>query len=103
MYLNLGTILLANATEQPEAVVIRAGDRLLECDPARQSERTRVLPTIPGEIPDLRARPSGCVFAPRCLERHAGCDLPQVERQLGPDHAARCNLAGEPAQEGVDA
>jgi len=27
MHLNLGTILLANATEQPEAVVIRAGDR----------------------------------------------------------------------------
>jgi len=29
MYLNLGTILLANATEQPEATVIRAGDRSL--------------------------------------------------------------------------
>ena len=30
--------------------------RLLECDPARQSERTRVLPTIPGEIPDGAGR-----------------------------------------------
>jgi ABC-type glutathione transport system ATPase component len=33
--------------------------RLLECDPARQAERTRNLPTIPGEVPDLRARPKG--------------------------------------------
>lgn len=67
--------------------------RLLECDPARQSRRTRVLPTIPGEIPDLRQRPRGCVFAPRCLERHAGCDTPQVEHALAGDHRARCNLA----------
>ena len=27
--------------------------RLLECDPARQAGRTRNLPTIPGELPDL--------------------------------------------------
>lgn len=68
--------------------------RLLECDPARQDSRTRVLPTIPGEIPDLRHRPKGCVFAPRCLDRHEGCGAPQVEIRLGRDHNARCNLAG---------
>ncbi|MEO0486928.1 MAG: ABC transporter ATP-binding protein [Pseudomonadota bacterium] len=67
--------------------------RLLECDPARQTERTRVLPTIPGEIPDLRARPPGCVFAARCLQHHGGCDGPQGEVMLGAGHAARCNLA----------
>ncbi len=67
--------------------------RLLECDPARQSERTRVLPTIPGEIPDLRHRPGGCVFAPRCLDQHSGCGAPQAELDVGPGHAARCNLA----------
>ena len=67
--------------------------RLLDCDPARQSERTRVLPTIPGEIPDLRQRPKGCVFAPRCLRRHPGCEAPQDERALGGGHRARCNLA----------
>lgn len=71
--------------------------RLLECDPARQTQRTRVLPTIPGEIPDLRNRPPGCVFAARCLEKHAGCDLPQPEVTVGADHAARCNLAGQTA------
>ncbi|MBY6113496.1 ABC transporter ATP-binding protein [Mameliella alba] len=77
--------------------------RLLECDPARQTERTRVLPTIPGEIPDLRARPDGCVFAARCLERHGGCDSPQVERRVRADHFARCNLAGQTATEGAEA
>ncbi|MFC3616594.1 ABC transporter ATP-binding protein [Lutimaribacter marinistellae] len=77
--------------------------RLLDCDPARQSQRTRILPTIPGEIPDLRARPSGCVFAARCLDRHEGCDRPQVERMLGRDHAARCNLVQAAEGTGVDA
>ena len=75
--------------------------RLLECDPARQSERTRVLPTIPGEIPDLRDRPVGCVFAARCLTRHAGCEVPQQEVALGEGHAALCNLAGVPQPEGA--
>lgn len=67
--------------------------RLLDCDPARQSERTRTLSTIPGEIPDLRRRPDGCVFAPRCLKRHTGCGAPQQVIELGDGHAARCNLA----------
>lgn len=40
--------------------------RLLECDPANQAERTRQLPTIPGEFPNLINRPSGCIFAGRC-------------------------------------
>ncbi|GGH18241.1 peptide/nickel transport system ATP-binding protein/peptide/nickel transport system ATP-binding protein [Cribrihabitans marinus] len=77
--------------------------RLLECDPARQTERTRVLPTIPGEIPDLRHRPEGCVFAPRCLERHPGCDMAQSERMVAPGHAARCNLVDQSAAEGESA
>ena len=72
--------------------------RLLDCDPARQSERTRVLPTIPGEIPDLRQRPQGCVFAGRCLDRHDGCGSPQAEIDLGAGHFARCNLAASPVE-----
>ncbi|MEM9148025.1 MAG: ABC transporter ATP-binding protein [Pseudomonadota bacterium] len=70
--------------------------RLLECDPARQYQRTRTLPTIPGEIPDLRHRPSGCVFAPRCARHHQDCERPQEEIALGDRHAARCNLAETP-------
>jgi oligopeptide/dipeptide ABC transporter ATP-binding protein len=67
--------------------------RLLECDPARQAERTRVLPTIPGEIPDLRARPPGCVFAPRCLSADERCATPPPRRMQG-DHAVLCHLEG---------
>ncbi len=70
--------------------------RLLECDPARQSERTRRLPTIPGEIPDLRDRPAGCIFAPRCHRRIDACAELQSERDLGNGHMVRCMLASQP-------
>jgi peptide/nickel transport system ATP-binding protein len=33
---------------------------LLECDPARERTRSRRLPVIPGDIPDLHHRPAGC-------------------------------------------
>ncbi len=68
--------------------------RLLECDPARQSKRTRRLPTIPGEIPDLRRRPPGCIFAARCVHRAPACQTPPRERELDPGHFARCIHAG---------
>lgn len=70
--------------------------RLLECDPARQSERTRNLPTIPGEIPDLRQRPTGCIFADRCHLRHEACDRPPPDKDVGKAHLARCFLADSP-------
>ncbi len=70
--------------------------RLLECDPARQTSRVRHLPTIPGEIPDLRDRPHGCIFAPRCHRAHDACSTPQAERDTGDGHFARCVLANDP-------
>lgn len=70
--------------------------RLLECDPARQSERTRNLPTIPGEIPDLRARPPGCVFANRCHRVQESCSAPPPEETVSDGHFARCFVAGLP-------
>ncbi len=67
-------------------------ERLLQCDPAGQSERTRHLPTIPGEIPDLRLRPRGCIFAARCHCRQEVCDTvpPEVEMD---GHRVRCHRA----------
>lgn len=47
--------------------------RLIECDPGRAKVRTRVLPTIPGEIPDLANLPGGCVFHDRCVEALPRC------------------------------
>ena len=67
--------------------------RLLECDPARQSGRTRHLPTIPGEIPDLRQRPPGCVFATRCDQRVDACDKVPPDVAVESGHVARCVLA----------
>ena len=67
--------------------------RLLECDPARQSGRTRHLPTIPGEIPDLRQRPPGCVFATRCDQRVDACDKVPPDVAVEKGHVARCVLA----------
>lgn len=32
------------------------------------------LPIIPGMVPDLRARPKGCQFSPRCDRRQSICD-----------------------------
>lgn len=70
--------------------------RLLECDPARQSERTRNLPTIPGEIPDLRARPKGCIFANRCHRVQDACALPPPDMEINEGHYARCIVASVP-------
>ncbi|WP_306121057.1 MULTISPECIES: oligopeptide/dipeptide ABC transporter ATP-binding protein [unclassified Roseitalea] len=75
-------------------------DRLLECDPARQSERSRVLPTIPGSIPDLRDRPAGCIFASRCHRVHDVCAEAPGETVLdGGRHRARCWLAERPERD----
>ena len=72
-------------------------ERLLACDPARLHRRARVLPTIPGEIPDLRRRPPGCVFAPRCDRAAPACAEPPPTRSMGDGHLARCWSAGHAA------
>jgi oligopeptide/dipeptide ABC transporter ATP-binding protein len=46
---------------------------LLACDPGRIREQTRHLPTIPGEIPDLRRPPGGCIFSDRCHYAYDRC------------------------------
>ena len=77
--------------------------RLLECDPARQSERTRNLPTIPGEIPDLRARPAGCIFANRCHRVQSACNSQPPDEAVGNGHFARCFVANTPQTAEVSA
>ena len=65
--------------------------RLLECDPARQPERSQILPTIPGDIPDLRHRPAGCIFANRCDQRVKACAEALSERPIKEQHFTRCS------------
>ena len=66
---------------------------LLECDPAREHRRTRHLPVIPGDVPDLHHRPVGCVFAERCGEATGVCrERPPASTPVSDDgHAARCH------------
>ncbi len=47
--------------------------KLLQCDPAVIVEKSRHLPTIPGEIPNLIEVPRGCVFRDRCDSALAQC------------------------------
>ena len=67
---------------------------LLACDPARIEARARLLPTIPGEVPDLLGVPTGCPFAPRCPDVQPAClTTSPGTYAVGPHHAVRCLLA----------
>lgn len=69
---------------------------LLECDPARIKTKTRTLPTIPGEIPDLVHPPDQCIYADRCQIKQHGCPLtvPPATEPV-PGHLVRCHLGGK--------
>lgn len=51
---------------------------------------------IPGSPPDMRRLPSGCAFAPRCVQRRAAClsDDP-APRFPAPGRMARCVLVAD--------
>jgi len=67
---------------------------LLACDPARIEARARLLPTIPGEVPDLLGVPAGCPFAPRCPDVRPAClTAPPGTYTVAPHHDVRCLLA----------
>lgn len=70
--------------------------RLIECDPGHIKERARVLPTIPGEVPDLANLPSGCIFRERCDKAMLRCarDVPPLE-EVASEHHAACWLNHE--------
>ncbi|MCY3769264.1 MAG: ABC transporter ATP-binding protein [Gammaproteobacteria bacterium] len=67
--------------------------KLIECDPARMVEITRVQPTIPGEVPDLARLPAGCIFSGRCHLAFGKChDQPPALAGQDGGHRARCHL-----------
>ncbi|MGR3912921.1 MAG: ABC transporter ATP-binding protein [Gammaproteobacteria bacterium] len=67
-------------------------ERLLACDPARIKQKTRQLPTIAGEIPDLVELGGGCVFRARCAERAEVCDSRRPAWvEVAPQQNARCH------------
>ena len=71
---------------------------LLECDPSIIKEKSRHLPTIPGELPDLIHLPEGCIFANRCPKAMARCTARRpAEYSVGDMHTARCFLVEKEA------
>ncbi|WP_264214002.1 ABC transporter ATP-binding protein [Leisingera thetidis] len=72
--------------------------RLIDCDPGHIKERARVLPTIPGEVPDLANLPGGCIFRDRCNQAMPRCaaEVPPLS-QLAPGRHAACWLNHEEA------
>ncbi|MCA1794772.1 MAG: ABC transporter ATP-binding protein [Desulfobacteraceae bacterium] len=65
---------------------------LLECDPSVIEERTRFLPTIPGEIPSLIDLPEGCIFHDRCPKAEQVCTKTRPpEVSITEHHTALCH------------
>jgi peptide/nickel transport system ATP-binding protein len=85
--------LIGDIFEKPSHPYTKA---LIECDPARIAAATRELPVISGDVPNLRAIPAGCIFAPRC-----SISIPLCRNKRPPDvnvgsaHLSRCHLAAE--------
>lgn len=66
---------------------------LLQCDPGAIRERTRILPTIPGGLPDLRQVPTGCIFKDRCPQVFELCHREHPDfHPGGRTQMARCHL-----------
>jgi dipeptide transport system ATP-binding protein len=79
-------------------------DALLAAMPERSDGMAR-LATIPGMVPGLFDRPSGCLFAPRCKYANAHCREQRPALRDWQAGMVRCHtpLATEPAMEGVAA
>ncbi|WP_085032572.1 ABC transporter ATP-binding protein [Ensifer aridi] len=65
---------------------------LLECDPATVKEKTRTLPTIPGDVPSVLGAQKGCIFRQRCPQAFGACErvIPE-EYAITDGHTARCH------------
>jgi len=62
---------------------------LLDALPERGRDRRR-LPTIPGVVPGLYDRPSGCLFNPRCASAAADCSERVPPLESGQGGRVRC-------------
>ncbi len=66
---------------------------LMACSPSLR-QRREMLPSIPGQVPDLRRPPSGCRFHPRCPKTTALCRRERpLFRKVAADHFIACHWA----------
>jgi oligopeptide/dipeptide ABC transporter ATP-binding protein len=62
------------------------------------------IPTIPGNVPDLIMRPSGCPFHPRCRWATDVCrEQDPAFREIAPAHFAACHHVEEVARDVIAA
>ena len=67
--------------------------KLLECDPASISKKQNLLPTIPGEIPDLINLSGGCIFKNRCDQSIERCNkVTPLLNKFDTHHFVSCHL-----------
>jgi oligopeptide/dipeptide ABC transporter ATP-binding protein len=60
------------------------------------------LAAIPGSVPDLRERPTGCSFHPRCPHATEVCQTTAPPRaEVGPDHWSECHHWQEVSTDGA--
>ena len=58
-----------------------------------RTDTTTILASIPGQVPDLRQRPRGCPFHPRCPFARPICsEVKPALDQVGPQHRAACHF-----------
>lgn len=62
----------------------------------------KVLPSIPGSVPDLSSMPKGCRFAPRCKYAMDKCKSQEPElMEIGKDQKCRCWLKEQESGKGA--
>jgi oligopeptide/dipeptide ABC transporter ATP-binding protein len=65
---------------------------LIASIPSMTDTRT-LLPTIPGTVPNLKFRPIGCTFAPRCAYAQDLCKINEIAlREIAAQHRVACVL-----------
>jgi oligopeptide/dipeptide ABC transporter ATP-binding protein len=77
---------------------------LLDCEVPLERERSAIVDNnrfmvIPGELPDVRKRPPGCIFKNRCDVSFGDCEVivpPSFTLNQAGDHEARCLRLGGP-------
>lgn len=67
--------------------------KLIECDPGRMKTKAALLPSIPGDLPDLTAPPEGCIFRARCDKATDLCRTKPMPVPVTGAHWARCHFA----------
>lgn len=65
---------------------------LVQCDPARLTQRTRHFPSIPGTVSKVLETPTGCIFTGRCPQAIDLCSMSVPDMHTIGGRRAKCHL-----------